>query len=279
MRRHVSRRLIAAIAVLGLTVTVAPAAAVASGPARPAGSAVSTGSAWSAGSEAAAGLAARTGRAASVQGGHGAGLRQVGYFTQWGIYGRQFFVKNVDTSGAAAKLSHVNYAFANVSQEGRCFEANIPGEGDAWADYQWPVPAEFSVDGVGDAWGEPLNGNFGQLLKLKQKHPKLKVMLSIGGWTWSTWFSNAALPANRAAFVSSCIDLFIKGNLPILDGGSGGPGSAAGVFDGFDLDWEWPGSAGEPGNVIRPEDKQNFTALLAEFRRQLDAAGRAAGKP
>jgi chitinase len=201
-------------------------------------------------------------------------LREVGYFTQWGIYGRQYYVKDIDTSGQASRLTHINYAFANVNEQGRCFEDNIPGEGDAWADYQWPVPAELSVDGVADTWGEPLNGNFGQLLKLKQKHPHLKVLMSIGGWTWSTWFSNAALPENRAAFVASCLDLFLKGNLPVLDGGSGGPGSALGVFDGIDLDWEWPAWPGEPGNVVRPEDKQNFTALLAEFRKQLDALGR-----
>jgi chitinase len=206
-------------------------------------------------------------------------LRQIGYFTQWGIYGRQFYVKDLDTSGAAARLSHINYAFANVSEDGLCFEDNIPGEGDAWADYQWPVPAELSVDGVGDVWGEPLNGNFGQLRKLKQRHPHLKVMLSIGGWTWSTYFSNAAAsPAARRAFVASCLDLFIKGNLPVLDGGSGGPGVAAGVFDGIDLDWEWPNWPGEPGNVIRPEDRKNFTKLLAEFRRQLDRYGRQTGE-
>ena len=203
--------------------------------------------------------------------------RTVGYFTQWGIYGRQFYVKNLDTSGAAAKLTHLNYAFANVDEQGRCFEANAAGAGDAWADYQWPVPAELSVDGVGDAWGEPLNGNFGQLLKLKQKHPQLKVMLSIGGWTWSTYFSTAARPENRVAFVQSCLDIFIKGNLPNLDGGSGGPGSGAGVFDGIDLDWEWPDWEGEPGNVISPDDKVNFTGLVAEFRKQLDTLGRADG--
>src|SRR5262245_41858725 len=143
-----------------------------------------------------AAVVAATPAAASAQGGGGGFVpRQVGYFTQWGIYGRQFYVKNLDTSGTAARLSHVNYAFANVSAEGKCFEVNAAGEGDAWADYQWPVPAELSVDGSGDSWGEPLNGNFGQLLKLKQKYPNLKVLLSIGGWTWSTYFSNAALPA------------------------------------------------------------------------------------
>jgi chitinase len=106
------------------------------------------------------------------------------------------------------------------------------------------------------------------------------VMISLGGWTWSTHFSDAALtPQSRREFVASCIDLYIKGNLPQLDvGGSGGPGSAAGVFDGIDLDWEWPGSAGDADTVFRPEDKQNFTALVEEFRRQLDAYGQTTRK-
>lgn len=204
-----------------------------------------------------------------------AGHLRVGYFTQWGIYDRAFPVKKLDTSGAASRLTHVNYAFGNVSEDGRCYVDGGPGEGDAWADYQRPVPAEESVDGVADTWGEPLNGNLGQLAKLKARHPHLKVLISLGGWSWSTYFSNAArTDASRRAFVASCIDLYLKGNLPVLDGGSGGPGAAAGVFDGIDLDWEWPNWPGEPGNVVRPEDRQNFTKLLAEFRRQLDAYGR-----
>ena len=71
-------------------------------------------------------------------------------------------------------------------------------------------------------------------------------------------------------FVSSCIDIYIKGNLPKADG-AGGPGAAAGVFDGIDLDWEYPASEGNTGNVVRPEDTRNFTLLVEEFRRQLDA--------
>ncbi|MGC4879190.1 glycoside hydrolase family 18 protein [Micromonospora sp. DT43] len=197
------------------------------------------------------------------------GYHRVGYFTQWGIYGRAFTVKKLDASGAASRLTHLNYAFGNVSEDGRCYVDGGPGEGDAWADYQRPVPAEESVDGVADAPGQALNGNFGQLAKLKAKHPGLKVLISLGGWSWSTYFSNAArTDASRKAFVASCIDLYLKGNLP------GSPGAASGVFDGVDLDWEWPNWDGEPGNVIRPEDRENFTKLLAEFRRQLDAYGR-----
>ena len=204
--------------------------------------------------------------------------RQVGYFVQWGIYDRAFYVKELDTSGAASRLTHLDYAFGNVAP-------NAAGDvmcssADFWADYQRPVTAAESVDGVADTWGEPLNGNLGQLLKLKARHPDLKILISLGGWTLSKYFSDAALTAqSRATLVASCVDMFVKGNLPSLGPGeSGGPGSGAGVFDGIDLDWEWPGSDGNFGNIIRPEDKTNFTLLAAEFRRQLDAYGRSTGE-
>ncbi len=205
---------------------------------------------------------------------------KVGYFTQWGIYRRNFLVKNLHTSGIAGKVTHINYAFGNVGVDGRCFEANESGQGDAWADYQKRFRASESVDGVADVVSQPLAGNFNQLRKLKAMYPGLQVQMSLGGWTWSKYFSDAALtPASRQAFVASCIDLFIKGNLPIIGTSPhGGPGSGAGVFDGIDVDWEWPASEGNTGNVVRPEDKQNFTALLAEFRRQLDDYGASTGR-
>ena len=190
--------------------------------------------------------------------------KRVAYFIQWGIYGRNFHVKDVDTSGAAGKLTHLNYAFGFVGQEGACYSA------DPWADWQRPVPAEQSVDGVADTDDKPLKGNLGQLKKLKARHPDLKVLISLGGWTGSKYFSDAVLtPTSRATLAASCIGLWLKGDLPGLP-----PGAAAGVFDGIDLDWEWPGSSGNDGNVIRPEDKRNFTLFLAELRRQMKAYDR-----
>ncbi len=203
--------------------------------------------------------------------------KKVAYFTQWSIYGRNFRLKDVEQLAQAEKLTHINYAFANIDEHGRCFEAAAPAA-DASADYQARFSAEQSVDGVADEPDQPLAGNFYQIKKLKEKHPKLRVLLSIGGWSWSKFFSNAALPENRAAFVASCIDLFIKGNLPIMGEPQGGDGVASGIFDGFDLDWEWPGSDGNVGNVMRPEDNQHFAALVQEFRAQLDAYGAKVGR-
>ncbi|MBO1330275.1 glycoside hydrolase family 18 protein [Streptomyces sp. VRA16 Mangrove soil] len=207
-------------------------------------------------------------------GDHHESLRRVGYFTQWGVYGRDFQVQDLQAGGSAARLTHINYAFGNASPDGTCLMGNVPGESDPWADYERPLDAANSVDGVADTDTQPLAGNFNQLRELKAANPGLKAMISLGGWSWSTHFSDAArTPASRKAFVASCIDLYIKGNLP-KDGARGGQGAASGVFDGIDIDWEWPGSEGDTDTVHRPEDKQNYTALVAEFRKQLDAYGR-----
>ncbi|WP_239164415.1 glycoside hydrolase family 18 protein [Actinoplanes palleronii] len=141
-----------------------------------------------------------------------------GYFTEWGVYGRGFRVKNV----AADRLTHLMYAFGKVDG-GRC------GVGDPWAAYQKPVSAADSVDGVADSPTDPLRGNFGQLKKLKAAHPGLKILWSFGGWSWSAGFTAAA--KDPAAFATSCHDLVTDPRW-------------AGVFDGIDVDWEYPNACG-----------------------------------
>ncbi|MFI9205583.1 glycosyl hydrolase family 18 protein [Streptomyces sp. NPDC053048] len=217
---------------------------------------------------------------------------KAGYFVQWGIYGRGYTVKSLDTTGAAGKLTHINYSFSNIDPVNlTCLngvtKATSPnpqdpnqgdGAGDAWADYEKGFGAGESVDGVGDTWDQKLAGNFNQLRKLKAKYPRLKVNMSIGGWTYSKYFSDVArTDASRQKFVKSCIDMYIKGDLPTT-GGRGGAGVAAGIFDGFDIDWEWPGAEGHAGNHVSKDDKANNTLLFAEFRRQLDALSTTTGR-
>lgn len=190
------------------------------------------------------------------------GKQNVGYFIEWGVYARNYLVKNVVTSGQARDLTTLDYAFANINASNQCAIA------DAWADYQKPFTADQTVNGVADdTSGTTMVGNFNQLKQLKALYPHLKVMISIGGWTGSTNFSSAAAPQNVAGFVSSCIDMFIKGNLPGLPAGAG-----AGIFDGIDIDWEYPNNPGA-GHPYGPQDIQNYTNLLREFRSQFEALG------
>ncbi|MCA6093185.1 glycoside hydrolase family 18 protein [Streptomyces sp. SCA3-4] len=174
-----------------------------------------------------------------------AGRRVVGYFTNWGVYQRNYHVKNIETSGSAAKLTHINYAFGNVSG-GKCTI------GDAYADYDKAYDAAGSVDGKADTWDNgALRGNFNQLRKLKKLHPNLKVVWSFGGWTWSGGFGEAA--KNPAAFAESCYGLVKDPRW-------------ADVFDGIDIDWEYPNACGLTCDTSgRTAFRDVMAALRAKF--------------
>src|SRR3989440_3223806 len=153
----------------------------------------------------------------------GAGGKVIGYYTEWGVYARNYHVKNVQTSGSASKLTHINYAFGNVT-EGKC------ALGDTYADYDKFYDAASSVDGKSDTWDAgALRGNFNQLRKLKKMHPGLKVIFSFGGWTWSGGFGTAA--ANAKSFADSCYKLVKDPRW-------------ADIWDGIDIDWEYPNACG-----------------------------------
>lgn len=222
---------------------------------------------------------------------HGNATREVGaYFTQWGVYGRGYEVADIESSGTADKLTFLNYAFGNVYAANGGYECrmvthpevaypdpDVGNGGDSYADYQ-RAPTRTVGNLPAPAWNTPLSGNFAQLKELKARHPNLRSFISLGGWTWSKNFSAAAMTdALRKQLVRSCIEIYINGNLPV-EGGHGGPRATAGVFDGIDIDWEFPGGGGMPYNGASASDKENFTLLLEEFRRQLDSQGASDGK-
>jgi GH18 family chitinase len=180
------------------------------------------------------------------------GKRVVGYYAQWAAE-RGSFVSSIP----ANKITHINYAFSNVSDQGECIL------GDETADIGRVFTAKESVNGKADSPdATALHGNFNQLEELKTKYPHLKVLISVGGYEWSGNFSNTALTdASRKTFVKSCIDLYLT--------------KYKGVFDGIDIDWEYPGGGGLTEG--RPEDRDNFALLLAEFRQEMDDLGNANG--
>jgi chitinase len=123
----------------------------------------------------------------------------------------------------AQSLTRINYAFANI-ENGR-------------------MVTGFAKDAE----------NFAFLTALKRQNPSLTVLVSVGGWLWSTNFSDVSLTAqSRQIFIDSVMDFLSRYDL-----------------DGLDIDWEYPGMAGS-GHPFRPEDKQNFTLLLKELRERFD---------
>ncbi|MFJ3042317.1 MULTISPECIES: glycoside hydrolase family 18 protein [Streptomyces] len=189
-----------------------------------------------------AGPATATAEAPAAQA--AAGSKVVGYFTEWGVYDRNYHVKNIESSGSADELTHINYSFGNVTG-GKC------AMGDAYAATDRAYTAADSVDGVADTWDQPLRGNFNQLLKLKQKHPDLKILWSFGGWTWSGGFAQAA--QNPEAFAQSCYDLVENSKW-------------ADVFDGIDIDWEYPNACGLSCDTSgRDAFPKLMSALRAKF--------------
>jgi len=181
-----------------------------------------------------------------------------GWFEEWGTYYANSNVADLENSGVVNSLTHVIYAFAKPASNGSSVTCAVA---DSYADYQKAVP---QVPGATAATA-PLQGNFGALAQLKQLHPNLKVLISIGGWnppTYNQLFDTASsTAANRQAFVSSCIDMFIQGNIA-----SGV--TAPNLFDGFDIDWEFPNA----------NETANFTALMTEFRNELNTLSTTTGK-
>ncbi|MDH6487267.1 glycoside hydrolase family 18 chitinase [Streptomyces sp. SAI-127] len=169
---------------------------------------------------------------------------KLGYFTEWGVYGRNYHVKNLVTSGSASKITHINYAFGNV-KDGKCVVD------DTYAAYDKAYTADQAVSGVADTWDQPLRGNFNQLRELKAKYPHIKVLYSFGGWTYSGGFAQAA--ANPAAFAASCKSVIEDPRW-------------ADVFDGIDIDWEYPNACGLTCDTSGAAAFKNLMgALRSEF--------------
>ncbi|MGW6459332.1 glycoside hydrolase family 18 protein [Streptomyces sp. NPDC055078] len=169
----------------------------------------------------------------------------VGTYTNWSIYGRDFHIKNIQTSGSAGRLTHIRYAYGFPSRTG-C------GHGDSYADWDRSYSAAQSVDGVADTWEQPVRGNFNQLRKLKKLHPRLKIIWSFGGWYWSDGLAAAA--ADAKAFARSCRALVEDPRW-------------ADVFDGIDIDWQYPNAC---GRTCDSSGRTSFRKLMSALRAEFD---------
>jgi chitinase len=91
------------------------------------------------------------------------------------------------------------------------------------------------------------------LVSLKKRNPRLKVMLSLGGWGGCAPCSDAFRTSRgRMEFAASALRVLADTHA-----------------DGIDIDWEYPAIEGYPGHRYSPEDRHNFTLLMKELRETL----------
>jgi chitinase len=116
----------------------------------------------------------------------GQSMRLVGYFPAGAIHAQNYHVTDIP----AGLLSHVIYAFANVTAAGDC----------------------VSVNAKDDAV------NFPQLLALKANNPGLLVLISVGGASHSTNFAAvSADAATRAQLAQSCVQFMRQNGFDGID--------------------------------------------------------------
>lgn len=129
----------------------------------------------------------------------------------------------------ASKLTHINFAFANIIDGKVAFDTK---------------PIDGKVLSSSD---------IESLVQLKDKNSDLKILVAVGGWTWSGGFSDAALTTETRMIFAESVAEFVKQN----------------KLDGIDIDWEYPNQIGA-GNTFRESDIENFTLLLKACRECLD---------
>ncbi|RXJ72711.1 glycoside hydrolase [Veronia nyctiphanis] len=126
----------------------------------------------------------------------------------------------------ASQLTHVTLAFASISDDHKAIIEE----------------------------SERYTSQMRQVVSLKQAHPTLKVILSVGGGEANGFSDMALTTQRRQVFIQSLLSLVETYDL-----------------DGVDIDWEYPGHDGWGKKVARESDKENFTALIIELRTAFDA--------
>lgn len=180
----------------------------------------------------------------------GSNYNNITYYTSWSAVTeeRNFHPGDLDVS----QITHINYAFADI-----CWKKYGSGP-RACEDPNIPAQDRYVHDGeivIGDPTFD--FQNFAAFESVKASNPHLKLMVSVGGWSWSKNFSNVAMTEEtRRTFANSAVK-FLRDY----------------KFDGLDIDWEYPVEGGVEENSRAPEDKENFTLLMKTVREALDAAG------
>jgi chitinase len=169
----------------------------------------------------------------------------IGYWETWVGKVKGCGEKKPDVNIPLGSLTHVNAAFAYIEPE--TFEI-----------------VEMYDEANRDATFVPIQ-DYKAVANIKTRAPKLKVWLSLGGWTFSdndtrwqeVWSDMTSKPLNRLNFVDN-LERFMKTH----------------GFDGVDLDWEYPTAPDRRG---KPDDGANYLELMKDIRSAWTNNGRSWG--
>lgn len=203
-------------------------------------------------------------------GGNGHDRRVVGYFTGWrtGEDGDpRYLVKNIPWT----RVSHINYAFAHVDGGNRISVGDTADPDNPATGMTWP-----GVNGAEMDNSLSYHGHFNLLTRYKRQHPRVKTLISVGGWAESRNFYTMATNADGSVNQAG-IDTFADSVTAFLDRYG---------FDGVDIDYEYPTALPDSGN---PNDwalangrrkglQAGYNALMKTLREKLDRASAGRGR-
>ncbi|CAG0917165.1 unnamed protein product [Notodromas monacha] len=157
--------------------------------------------------------------------------RRVCYFSNWAVY--RPGPGSYDVEDVPVDLcTHVIYSFVGLS--------NVT----------WEITILDPQHDLGS------NGGFQRFLRLKDQNPSVKLSVAIGGWGegGKKYSEMVSLPERRAATTASIVRFMHEYN-----------------WDGFDLDWEYPGAYDRGGNYM---DRDRFLDWVRELKAAFYAAGK-----
>ncbi len=216
--------------------------------------------------------------------------RVIGYFATWRT-GKNGLPAFLVTDIPWGKLTHINYAFGHVAvDDNYALSVNTDVPGNAGTDMEWP---EYGITMDSSL---PYTGHFNLFAQQKEKHPHVKLLLSVGGWaeTGGYWTSDETLDMA----VDGVMNGFASdGGFYAMTTNADGSVNQAGIeafadssvdflrefpfFDGIDIDYEYATSLMDTGNPTdfdysnprRPYLNESYDVLMRVLREKLDQAG------
>lgn len=159
----------------------------------------------------------------------------------------------------APKLTHIYYAFWNIDKDCAVTE---PDPDAAWYGVSASNPPVWIIVPNGAC-----KGIMNDMMALKTEFPHLKMLVSLGGWTYSRYFSACSASADKRKIIYKTAAYRLNEMDPNF-------GKSNAIWDGLDLDWEFPESATGLYPDHADDDWDRYVDLAKDLRASAASDGR-----